>query len=1468
MVSLVKRALTFIIVYTCSIQLALAGITYRTPASSSKSDVELFVKQIENYKKTIKGYEKSNGCDEKEEAAAENFDFSGSYESVVSSEGISDEAFFGEMNKRHKLSCEAKSNKEDVTQLISKEACQKEKVNGLIDAIVEVVNKDEKNLVRFNSSYQSQIYEAKRYAIKIEDILKSNLDEEEKKGLLFSYIHNVLLPLRDLVSFMRVFNNKIIPAEVFKGLYPIIDEDLFSSDDDLQKLRMGIDPYKDPVHFLLTNKSGEIHISFDEYKMVERDISILMMAPTSKTYFQSLRWMTVQMMLTQMKNYDVLLGKADSPIDVPRACQEKVENGSLPATVDIKIDDRIKENYAEALIANLGYIDSEYGQFFREYFVENATSDATIDGHSGITPFEEYNLAKVYTAGNKRGFRAPVLDDITHFEKILSVKMQSVGDIFKTKEEAELFSKIVTAPKETEYYEVDVNGEKELIHPYSMNISAYMAELMQRKGTVDILDVIPSEVLSSLEKKSIKIPFPTMNTNSFWRNWALRKLAEKLSVLEVKTLNYELVSREITKYCNLSYSVRFEMPFCTNSTDKVKELKSMLSSVIDEEGYLPVRRIKEEELDQVYELYGIIWNTLRDKTKDFSEANTNEKDFLLNQLAANNPWARLRLSYLLAEYELSNYVRDMLKTENNYSCMWRSVTTDYKNIMSAARKVGLNKNFVPFFGDKLLSTNERTYVWNKIIEDKNKETEQILTSKNSKEEFFSIFENLSHETTLGINDVEKFTRAHLDEDLSANTWDNINESLASVEAERIQQLTDLFKAQGNQSKQEEIFLSYAQDYGATSKFDVKDDFLALENAIKKPIFMELVSKAAAQKKASLAKQMEKLCLTNLNNHEELKRFFYATAKVQGRLNSMLGLPGVPAEVSEQVEKWTSDDTIDLTVGIGAPLLAISVVLLTGTCIAATGGLCAAFVLGAGTAGVGLQSWLATREYGKYQRAKDHVSFVKGMEDFGLTDVGSSDEVSVSWGWAAFEAVSVIPLLGTVGRSIRMGSSLLKVSTKSISANKNLSRLAQKELLRESGGSVTEEIQTDFAKQVLGFKKVNQIPELERVANEKQAAEIIEKIRNLKSLQAQNLLTKGELEEAIIRIRKELARNADELNAGIYRYNSDQIVDLSKTAINKQTVNVVGRYFDNNAKTFTNFLKSYDQRLFSDSSKLALFRLKNMKMKNGSYSSKIMNFFREMRYGHMGRHATKVKKMIHSLEKNPNVSLEKFLEENMDDLTDFFVDVSSRKREWPYMIFLQGGPHMGGILNGKRAAFQFLADGIIMRKFFNARARLILESAKKDARDVLGIAGNVRADRAVEVVRAFNESIATAVLKLPQAEAIRLAERYALLQKNVSDEILNGQYSKKLTKLLGSDVSESRIKSLMFHSRNIEEQALGNALWKIVNIEKFVGTKEMEGMAHQIVRNLSFYKNTTEFNDYLNALRILVMNKHKGVVEIM
>lgn len=1463
----VKKLLTFIIVYTCSLQMAFAGVNFRSPSSTSQVDLDLFVRRVENYKKTIKGYEKPNDC--KEEEARPDFDFSGSFENIISSDGVSDEAFFSEMKKRHQLSCDAKSKNEDPKAAVAKQTCQKEKVKGLIDALVEVVNKDEAKLVRFNSSYNSQIAEAKRYAENIKEILTSDLDEDQKKTYLFSYIHNVLLPLRDLVAFMRVYNNSIVPAKIFKGLYPVIDADLFESEEELQKLKLGIDPYKDPVHFIVSNTGDEVTIAFDEYKMVERDISVLMMAPTAKSYFQALRWMTIQMMLTQVKNYDVLLGKADDLISVPKACQQKVENGSLPATVEIKINEKIKDNYAEALVANLGYIDSEYGQFFREYYIENANSDAVIDGHSGLVPFEEYQLAKQYTLKKERGIFTPVLDDITHFEKIISLKMQAAADRLKTKEEAELFSKIVSAPKETEYYEVVVNGEKELIQPYSMNLSPYMAELMQRKGTLDVSEIIPSDVARAMEKRKVKISFPSFNTNSFWRNWALRKLSEKLATLEKGTKEYGTITLALSNFCGVGYAMKYMNPVCMSSKNKIDALKEMLNSVVaQEEGYLPVRRLKEEELDKVYAMYALVWTTLRDKTTMFPEANTNEREFLLSQLEANNPWARVRLSYLLAEYELSGFVRDMLKGENYYSCLWRSVATNFGNIKAAAKKIGINKTLIPFYGDNLLSKDEKEYVWNKIIEEKNKETEQILSSRNSKEEFFSIFENLSYETALGANDVEKFTRTHLDENLSEKTWEEINTVLSTVEAERIQQLGDIFKAKGDISKQEELFASYAKDFGVASQYDVKDDFLALENAIKKPIYLELVSKAAQMKKNSLLNQMAKLCVTDLNDHEQLKRFFYGTAKVQGRLNSMLGLPSVPAEVSEQIDKWTTADTIDLTVGIGAPLLAISVVLLSGTCIAATGGLCAAFVLGAGTAGVGLQSWLATREYGKFQRSKDHVAFVQGMEDFGLTDVGSTDEVSVSWGWAAFEAISVIPLLGTVGRSVKMGSSLLRVSSKSVAGNQHLSKLAQKELLRESGGTVTEEIQTDFARQVLGFKKSELLPELERVANEKQAAELVDKIRNLRSLQSQGLISKGDLEEAIVRIRKELAKNSDDVAQNLYRYNADEIVDLSHSAINDQTVKTVAKYFNNNTREFLTFLKSYDQRLFSDSSKLALFRLKNMKMKNGTYSSKILNFFREMRYGHMGRHATKVKKMIKELKRNPDVNLSKYIEENIDELTDFFVDVSSRKREWPYMMFLQGGPHIGGLISGKRASFQFLADGIIMRKFFNARARLILESTKKEARDILGLAPNVRADRAVEVVRAFNESVASAALKMPQKEAIALAEAYGKLQKEVSGEILNGNYNKKLAKLLGNDVSEARIKSLMFHSTTIEEQALGNALWKIVDIENFIGTKSLEGMAHQVIRKLSLYNNTAEFNDYLNALRVLVMKKQKGIVEIL
>ena len=107
----VKKLLTFIIVYTCSLQMAFAGINFRSPSSTSQADLDLFVKRVENYKKTIKGYEKPNDC--KEEEARPDFDFSGSFENIISSDGVSDEAFFSEMKKRHQLSCDAKSKNED-----------------------------------------------------------------------------------------------------------------------------------------------------------------------------------------------------------------------------------------------------------------------------------------------------------------------------------------------------------------------------------------------------------------------------------------------------------------------------------------------------------------------------------------------------------------------------------------------------------------------------------------------------------------------------------------------------------------------------------------------------------------------------------------------------------------------------------------------------------------------------------------------------------------------------------------------------------------------------------------------------------------------------------------------------------------------------------------------------------------------------------------------------------------------------------------------------------------------------------------------------------------------------------------------------------------------------------------------------------------------------------------------------------
>ncbi|MDD0851485.1 hypothetical protein HBN50_00190 [Halobacteriovorax sp. GB3] len=1470
-----KKAISAFIIYLCSFQLAFASVVENQNRfeNDAESYFDTFKKQSENYKKVVSGYDKKVDENCEDPKPESNFDLSSLLggQDTVSYEGVNDESFFKELKDKSILSCD---EKKEVSEVVQEQAlCKREHIPGSIGHFTKkMMDKKDFDQIDYNI-IRSQTNEAMKYKKDIQRLMDSDLSFDIKREAVLHYIHNVLLPYRDLFVVTRKATNG--SKVIFDSLYPVFDAELFVTEEEVSKISLGIDQYNDPVFNNLVELEEGMSIRFDEAKMVKRDIITLMKAPSADNYFQVLRWFTVNMLLQQKRYFSSVLNAQDDLVDVPLQCQEKMENGSLPSKVEFTINKKFQGKHAEILLSNLGYVDGEYGAFAREYFLENSDSDARIDSYSGIVPFEEYSLAKIALYEKSSKYFEPSLDDTKHYELVMKANRGELYNVFENDEEMKTFLSIIDRAKKNREFEVLEDGEVSSFIAYDDNLSPYLANYLQRKGLSYIDNALPEGIVRKLKRNKIKIEFPSFNSSSFWRMWALRSLSSVLKGMDKKSKEYSRIMRIITNDCGTGMRINLRNPICFNTSGKFNGVVKALDEFAVSDSYVPVRRMKEAKVDKLYPMLAKIWNYLRDKTDLLSDATIDEYTFILNQIYAGNEFARARLGYVLAEYEMMNFIFEEAPIHGRkISCEARASRLDLFKLRKAAKKFGLNKPLTPFYADSILDDSKKEYVWGEIYKKKNSESEQLLTAKLSGgDDVFKIMESLSSETILDRNAIEKFNSKNLS-NLSEKRWDDINYALSSVDGERIQLLGDLYKERGNLEKQQKILAQYSKYYSLDDDFQVKDDFFSLENALKKPVFLELIERAAKSKLKSLDKQLEKLCMTNMDDHEQIKKIFHGTSNVQNNLNQILGLQSVPVEVQEKLDEWTKDEYLEIGVGFGAPIISIAAYFMAGTCIVATGGLCGALVLGLSGLGLAGQSYLAVHEYNKHVRSKDHVNFVKGMEDLGVANAGSNDEMSHSLGWAAFEAAGAFALLSVVGRSYKVGTNVWKTSSKAIARNSSLSKEAQKSALRESGESIGEDAQTEFARHVLGMDGKQMIPELERVAKERDLKEILVRIQRVKDLQAQGLMTKSELKESVKRITNDLAKHTAK-DDHVYKFVSNEVAYYSKEAVDQRTAEVVSAYFHNNDKMMLDYLKSLDSLLLSKHSKLAKARKINMNVKNGTYTSKFLNFFRKLRYRSTAENATKMKKMISKLEKGaPDLTF--FVKENMEDFTDFFFDGAVKKRGFLHEVFTKGGPHIGGAMSGGRRIryVQTFSDDVIMRKFFNARARLVLESSKREARELLGLSENVKADRVVDAIKAFNDSVGEVVLKSEAKEAQSIAKMYLNFQESVAKDVVKKVGAKKigntgsreLTTVFNQELGIKQVRELMFHPKTIQEKAVGDSLWRKIDINKFLG-EQTDDFAHVVVRKLSGYSKVSEFESYLNALRLLVMKNQKGVVEI-
>lgn len=1457
-------------------------------------------------------------------------------------------AFFNYVDSLKQNSCGGAAD--EVPAPVQEEKCKVEKQEGYIDQVVSQImqlEKDEKEpaplklddpkVREFHQKAQMLMGELRKY------LADTSIEKEKRVELLVNYLGSVALPMRDFIVVLRGY----IPREYdgvyfYESLLPEINAEIIG-DDELTKDMILHGPNKmiEDYHLKIEEKRwGRMQLVYDKNTVLARDIIQLMKAPTAKNYVRASKWMTLQMMLTQAFTYDAMLGET-KPLPIPNSCQNHF-NGSLPDEMEMEFNAEEGDAFLDRILANQGLIMSEGDTQYAEYYMDSVNKNPMMEGYSGLMPFENYKAAMLGLKELDNRHLKPVIDDYSGFEDVKGFVLNKGLQVFQDDNRylfglidfeddnyfgSNLVQKLFTQPEVSEVYEFnDEDGEPIEIGHVRQNLSTFMTELMQRHKVEYWEELITPELKSHLERRPLRLAFPSLHGATVWRMWALRQLEEFVNKYE----NAELPTK-IGTQLSRSLNSRSGDHWITSgrtAKDKLENLKKYLKELKVGDEYTPTRTLTTGEHYEGYKVLGTLWNNLSRYTEELPASRTNEFEYLRSQMENGNPWARVRLSYLLLMDELSAIKQGDLPRyskasfsefngEKINSCKKRDVNTISQKIASSARKMGIHRTLEPAYATKLLEDREKQMVWSNVVE----QASPLFKQQDTRgKPFYEMMERTSNQTFLSKDKVLDFVREHIHKGIHDQAWDEIEAVFSSPAGETAQFFAELYSLRGNPEEQLEYFEAHSLENGIDNSYQAKLGFLMIDNAVKRSMLKSLLRRSAQLRKNEIMGELERFCNLEPTDHESFKTLYFATTKAQNQLNQLTGAPTIPRDVMEGIEdkvnSMSAEEWTDVWLGLGAAALGIAGMAIGAACTGITGGLCAPLgvaMVAMGAGALTMQLSLVSRELNRKLDADLNEAQVLSMEKLGFADMGASDSVARGWTWTIIEAVSVIPLIGVTARAIRVGSKLTVVSTGMLA--RNAGKHGFKEAWRmtsQAGKVVVSEADTRFARLVLGLdtfadqsadvlKAFKNLGAPTRRALEQLSMKGVDKtilrrafdrIRGLKQLYAAGQLSPYALAKRIGQIISRVKKAATASATRGMTYTSNVVVKETPDMIDKQTAKIVSEYFSGNPKGMHYLMKTYASRVPKAIKAMERYEKGTSLLGKITLLPWIRNGIRSLRSSQIAKYSEQIlrieKELAEVVAKKGN--LEEYILKNVDDLTDIFVQIPVRMREVPYMIAAQGGPHLGKSISSVKTftnvGGHYFSNGLVMRKFFNARSRLIYESMKEQARGILGLKTFVASETTLEAVKAFQHSVAHASEKITGEAKENLLKQYAKYQDDLASKLAqhvrqnidspDALESLKQSMFKGdqrlklefSELNEAAMKRILFEASTEQERAIASVIWSSMKPEQLFELHEIGDVAHRVIRELAEYDNVDEFQALLNALKVLVIKRNPGVVEVM
>ena len=1358
-------------------------------------------------------------------------------------------------------------------EAFNKKQCPSKKTPGYLEGVVKQRMLAEKNKKPITSimtdpSFPKYMKAATSYFKALQIYLTSpKYSKDDKVALLSAYVENILLPVRDTVIALKAYEPTNTTLDIFyTATRPVLSNALYAALDsgDRDLLTQGSNPIGDPIYLMFQkHKDGYYLLTYAPNEIVRRDVLTLLKAPTAKNYVTALKWMTLHMMVSQMYLYNTLLGKKEA-ITIPNSCQNFF-NGNMPSKMNFKYEDGLGDEFLENILKGHGLSYNEDDISYFDYYVDNVNKDPTKDGYSGLVPFENFKMAQMGYDKNRHAALNANFDDIAHFKTILDTKLPEVSAIFQGKMKGQtikyaghdIFNKILGDFTADEVANIPVGKESVEIYPGKQNLSHYLLEVMQDNGVSDYQDLITPRMKKKFVGRHAYVFFPSLYSAPAWRDWSLRYLADALeknkNVAGSSSL-YKDVMMACVKHFNESSPFRY---LCKQHT--VANVANLLSEFRTGETYIPTRRLEERKFGQLYPFLSDVWTSFRDKHNLLPEAKPFELNFLLDQMAAGNPWARLKMSYMVALDRLeAKMEKDEIKYAYSYPaynvyspgvCSAANLKAQYQNLIAAGKVLGLDQTLSYDHATRNLKYAERTKIWNAVKDDVNERNAQLFTTKVGSTSYYKYIENISYKTILNAQDAVKYGGG-----LSAQAKNEISKVSGQADSELARFFLTLYKTK-DRAQQEKLYQQFAEKNGVDSTFSLKLNFLAVDEAYKKPIYKDLLKNAAAARKNQISQQINRFCNLRVNDENQFKEIFYSATKAQNELNQLAGLPSVPKEALDTINSMTSSEWRDLWLGIGSGVAGLAAIVIGGACTTLSGGICAPLggvMAAAGVSSIAMQVKLTSNELDRKRQSDATSSRIKVLEDLGFADTGSHEEIERSYAWAAFEAISIFPLIGVATRSVSLGPKLVLASSKS------MLRQSGKVAFKSKARKALQEEEVKVAHYLLGLSNMSKNAGVDAKAIKNAQM----KIGKIKDLYARGDISMSEMAKRIMTVLDPI-KKAKIAASKTARAELGKIhVKESKAQIDAQTAKLITQYFGDNPREMLRTVQGYTgdrlQRAIGVMDEIDTVDRIN---KRGVFGG-MKDWYLRMRNETLAQNASKLLKLEKDLAAmgTSRGKMQAYVQNNIENITDIFIEIPMKKREVPYFVLVQGSPHMSFMKNQKLPIVGMLSEGQILKKVVTARARLVHESYKAQARLTLKLPKYVNSETGYDVFKAFQDSVVEMINKNAKKDTKALMKEY----RDFEDAVAKQLYDKYPGQ---SKVPYADFKSMVLTPKNLQQKATAEAIWESVPADELYKMPAMGKYAHKVAEQLSNYSDIDSFERYLSALRVLTVNKNAAVLEI-